>query len=201
MWEVGGRQPGAEMAEPEVVPPLSEGVPDLQQAGADAAPVVPAERLLLDLPPCVVGENPVLVEGGDEVIPGQAEVPPSGGAAIYTWRSLRWGASMSHWHSSAASRWRRASRLPSATASHPTRSPLQLSSSWRSAAARSVGSMRSEGPWVSSTRDRASSYTGPPVLKCATASRAARSFGGWHQMVAASRPHVCMSVARSTLAV
>ena len=25
MWEVGGRRPGAEMAEPEVVPPLSEG--------------------------------------------------------------------------------------------------------------------------------------------------------------------------------
>ena len=39
-----------------------------------------------------------------------------------------------------------ASRLPSATASHPTRSPSQLSSSWRSAAARSVGSMRSKGP-------------------------------------------------------
>ena len=27
--EVGGRRPRAEMAEPEVVPPLSEGVPDL----------------------------------------------------------------------------------------------------------------------------------------------------------------------------
>ena len=38
------------MAEPEVVPPLSQGVLDLQQAGADAAPVVPAERLPQDLP-------------------------------------------------------------------------------------------------------------------------------------------------------
>ena len=28
-WEVGGRRPRVEMAEPEVVPPLSEGVPDL----------------------------------------------------------------------------------------------------------------------------------------------------------------------------
>ena len=65
MWEVGGRQPRAEMAEPEVVPPLSEGVPDLQQAGADAALVVPAERLPLDLPPSVVRENPVVVKGGD----------------------------------------------------------------------------------------------------------------------------------------
>ena len=67
------------MAKPEVVPPLSEGVPDLQQAGADAAPVVPAGRLLLDLPPRVVGENPVVVEGGDEVIPRRAGVPPGGG--------------------------------------------------------------------------------------------------------------------------
>ena len=85
---------------------------------------------------------------------------------------------MSHWHLSAAPWWRRASRLPSATASHSSRSPSQLSSSWRSAAARLVGSMRSKGPWVSSSRDRASSYTGPPVLKCATASRAAPFLGG-----------------------
>ena len=67
------------MAEPEVVPPLSEGVPDLQQAGADAAPVVPAERLSLVLPPRVVGENPVVVEDGDEVVPRQAGVPLRGG--------------------------------------------------------------------------------------------------------------------------
>ena len=60
------------MAEPEVVPPLSDGVPE---AGADAAPVVPAEHLPLDLPPRVVGENPVVVEGGDEVVPRRAGVP------------------------------------------------------------------------------------------------------------------------------
>ena len=35
----------------------------------------------------------------------------------------------------------------SAITSHPTPSPSQLSSSLRSAAARSVGSMRSRGPW------------------------------------------------------
>ena len=81
--EVGGRQRGAETAEPEVVPPLAEGVPDLQQAGADAAPVVPAERLLPDLPPCVVGENPVVVEGGDEVIPRRAGVPLGGVCHIH----------------------------------------------------------------------------------------------------------------------
>ena len=51
--------------------------------------------------------------------------------------------------------------MPSASASHPIRSPLQLSSSWRSAAARSVGSMRNKVPWVSPSRDRASLYTGP----------------------------------------
>ena len=58
--------------------------------------------------------------------------------------------------------------MPSATASHPTRSPSKPSSSWRSAAVKLVGSMRSKGPWVSPSRDRASSYTGPQVLKCAT---------------------------------
>ena len=78
MWEVGGRRPRAEMAEPEVVPLLSEGVPDLQQAGANAAPVIPAGRLPLDLPPRVVGENPVVVEGGDEVVPSRAGVPLGG---------------------------------------------------------------------------------------------------------------------------
>ena len=67
------------MAEPEVVPPLLEGVPDHLQAGADAAPVVPAERLPLDLPPRVVGENPVVVKGGDEVVPRRAAVPLGGG--------------------------------------------------------------------------------------------------------------------------
>ena len=56
-----------------------EGVPELQQAGADAAPVVPAESLLPDLLPRVVGENPVVPEGGDEVIPRWAAMPPEGG--------------------------------------------------------------------------------------------------------------------------
>ena len=89
--------------------------------------------------------------------------------------------------------------MPSATASHPTRSPLQPSSPWRSAAAMSVGSMRSKGPWVSPSRDRASSYTGPPALKCATASWAAPSSGGCYRMVAAACPHLRISVARSKL--
>ena len=71
------------MAEPEVVPPLPEVVPDLQQAGADAALVVPAERLPLDLPPRVVGETPVVVEGGDEVVPGRAGVPLGGGCHVH----------------------------------------------------------------------------------------------------------------------
>ena len=90
--------------------------------------------------------------------------------------------------------------MPSATASYPTRSPSQPSSSWRSAAAMPVGSMRSKGPWVSPSRDRASSYTGPPALKCATVSCAAPSSGGCHRTVAAACPHVRISVAPSTLA-
>ena len=83
MWEVGGRRPRVEMAELEVVAPLSEGVPDPQQAGADAAPVVPAERLPLDLPPRVVRENPVVVEGGDEVVRRRAGVPLGGGCHVH----------------------------------------------------------------------------------------------------------------------
>ena len=83
VWEVGGRRPGVEMAEPEVVPPQSEGVPDLQQAGADAAPVVLAKHLPLDLLPRVVGEDPVVVEGGDEVVPRRAGVPLGGACHVH----------------------------------------------------------------------------------------------------------------------
>ena len=71
------------MAQPEVVPPLLEGVPDLQQADADAEPVVPAKRLPLDLPPRVVGEDLVVVEGGDEVVPRRAGVPLGGGCHVH----------------------------------------------------------------------------------------------------------------------
>ena len=190
MWEAGGWQPRTETAEPEVDPTLAKGVPELQQAGADAAPVVPAKRPLPDLLPRVVRENSGVLEGGDEVIPRRAGVPP-GGVAIYMWRPVRWGTSVPHWHSSAASRWRRASRLPSVTASEPYPQPV----------ARSVGSMRSKGLRMPPSRDKASLYTDPPVLKCATVSRAAPPSGGSHRMVAASRPHVSISVARSTLAV
>ena len=83
VWEVGGRLPRVEMAEPEVVPPRSEGVPDHQQAGADAAPVVPDERLPLDFPPRVIGENPVVVEDSDEVVPRRAGVPLGGSCHLH----------------------------------------------------------------------------------------------------------------------
>ena len=64
-------------------PTSGRGLPELQQAVADAAPVVPAERLLPDLLPRVVGENPVVVEGGDEVIPRRAGVPLGEGCHIH----------------------------------------------------------------------------------------------------------------------
>ena len=54
---------------------------------------------------------------------------------------------------------------------------------------------------MSPSRDRASSYTGPPYLRCATVSRGALPFRGSHWTVPASRPHVCISVAQSTLVV
>ena len=90
--------------------------------------------------------------------------------------------------------------MPSAIASHPTLSPSQLSSFGRSTAARSVGSMSSRGPRMSPSQDRTSSYIDPPSLKFATVSRAAPPSGQSHQTVAASRPHACISIARSTLA-
>ena len=116
--------------------------------------VVPAKLLLPDLLPRVVGKDPVVVEGCDEVIPRQAGVPP-GGVVIYVWRLVGWGTTAPHWHPSATSRWRRASRVPSVTACHPTLRPSQPSSSRRSAAARSFGSMRSRGHGMSPSRDRA----------------------------------------------
>ena len=90
---------------------------------------------------------------------------------------------------------------PSANASYPTLRPSQPSSSRRSAAARSDGSMRTSSPGMSPSRDRASSYVGPPSLQCATGSRVAPASGGSPRMVAALHPHVCLSVAWSTWAV
>ena len=72
MWEVGRREPGVEAAEPEIVPPLAKGASELQQAGADVEPVVPAQCFMSDHLPCVVVEYPVVVQGPYEVIPLQA---------------------------------------------------------------------------------------------------------------------------------
>ena len=50
----------------------------LQEAGADAAPVVSVERFLLDRLPCVVKEYPVVGEGRYAVIPLRAGVSLGG---------------------------------------------------------------------------------------------------------------------------
>ena len=78
MWEVGGGGPGAEAAEPEIVPLLARGALELQQAGADTVPVVFVERFLPDRLPRVVREYPVVVEGCFEIIPLRAWVPLGG---------------------------------------------------------------------------------------------------------------------------
>ena len=90
--------------------------------------------------------------------------------------------------------------MPSATSLLSNLSPWQPSSSRRSATAGSVGSMRSRGHGTSPSRDRASSYVGPPFLKYATVSGVPLSSGGSHETVAASHPHVRISAARSMLA-
>ena len=72
--EVGGRRPGVGSVEPAIIPALTEGVPELQQAGADAATVVSNERLLPDCLPRVRTEHPMVVECRDEVIPLRARV-------------------------------------------------------------------------------------------------------------------------------
>ena len=76
----------------------------------------------------------MVVEGCDEVIPRRAGVRPGGGSS-YTCAAPRGGAP----ERPTGTRGRRASRVPSAIASHPTLSPSQLSGSRRSATARSVG--------------------------------------------------------------
>ena len=73
--EVGGRGPGVKAAEPEIVPTLAKGAPELEQAGADAAPVVLTEGFLSDRLPCVFGEYPAVVEGRNQVIAHRAGVP------------------------------------------------------------------------------------------------------------------------------
>ena len=78
MWELGGRGPGVQVAEPEVVPPLAEGAPEFQQVGADTAPIVPTECFLADCLPRAAGEYSVVVEGRDEVIPRRAGMPLGG---------------------------------------------------------------------------------------------------------------------------
>ena len=127
---------------------------EFQQAGADTESVVSTEQFLPDRLPRVVTEDPMVVEGCDEVIPRREGMLP-GRVVKYVCCPNRWGTSASHRHPFAASRWKRASMVPSATASHPTISPVQLSSSRRSAAPRSVGSLRSRGPGTSLSQDRA----------------------------------------------
>ena len=61
--------------------------------------------------------------------------------------------------------------------------------------------MRSRGPGRSPSWERASSYAGPPFLKCATVSRVPPSSGGNHRTVAALRPNPRISAAQSMLAV
>ena len=73
--EVGGQGPGVEAAEPEILQLLAKGVPEIQQAGADAAPVISTKQFSPDRLPCVVREYPVVVEGCYEVIPRRAVVP------------------------------------------------------------------------------------------------------------------------------
>ena len=43
----------------------------------------PLLTYLLDLPPRVVRENPVVVEGGDEVVPRRAGVPLGAGCHVH----------------------------------------------------------------------------------------------------------------------
>ena len=75
---MGGLGPGIEEAVPGIIPPLAKGALELQQAAADAAPVVSVERFLPDRLPCVVGDWPVVVEGRYEISPLRAGLPLDG---------------------------------------------------------------------------------------------------------------------------
>ena len=70
--EVGGRGPGAESAEPEIIPVPTTGVQKLHQADADVAPVVYAKHLHLDDLPRVRANHPMVVECHNEFIPLRA---------------------------------------------------------------------------------------------------------------------------------
>ena len=78
MWEVRGCGPGVEAAAPKGVSLLAEVVSEVHEVGADAAPVVSAERPLPHRLSSVSREHPMVVEARYEVIPLRAGVPPGG---------------------------------------------------------------------------------------------------------------------------
>ena len=187
------------MAEPEVVPPLSEGVPDLQQAGADAALVVPAERLSLDLPPRVVGENPVVVEGSDEVVQRRAGVPLGGGCHVHVAPGEVGrqriplapvvGVSLEEGQQGA---------IRDCLPSHSQ--PFAGVQILAQRGCNVDGEQDEQGPLGVAQPGQGVVVYRSPALKCATVSWAAPSSGGCHRTVAAACPHLRISVARSTLA-
>ena len=182
--DVEGWGRGVEAAEPGVVPPLAEGAPEFQQAGADSHYRVFSGGLLAT---CHRGVS-VVVEGRYEVMSRRAVLPLGGRHFGVTPRevghksiqtALVCGAPVEEGQQGAVG-----DRLPLHS------SPSQPSSSRRIAVIRSVGSMSSRGPGTSPSRDRASSYVGPDIWKCATVSRVPPSSGGSHRTVAVSHPHV-----------
>ena len=164
-----------------------EGASEPPQTGADAAPVVSVERIRPVCPPCIIRDNPQVVEGRYDIIQLRAGVP-LGGCHMGVMAGER-----AHQHPSAAPRFRRSSKMLSGTAFQPILSPSWPSCYWRSAVVGSVGSMRTRRPGRSPSEDRASSYVSPPFLQLAAVSLMSPSSGENHQMVAALRPHARIS--------
>ena len=84
VWEVGGRGAGVKGEEQEIVRLLAKNVPELQQAGANAAPIVSVERFLLNRLPLIVRDYPVVVEGRYDVFPVPAGLSLVGRHIIVT---------------------------------------------------------------------------------------------------------------------
>ena len=141
----------------------------------------------------------MVAEGGDEVVPRRVGVPLGGARHV-------------HVAPGEVERQRvpvapvrgvpveEASRVPSATASHPTRSPSQPSSSG-ARGCDTGGEHEEQGPLGVAQPGQGVVVYWPPSFEVRHGEVGGPVLWGCHRTVAAACPHVRISVARSTLAV
>ena len=136
----------------------------------------------------------MVVEGGDEVIPRRAGVPPGGGCHIRV-------APGELGHSSAPLALVRGFPVEEGQQAAvrdclpPYPQPFAAVQLLAQRGCKVGGEHEEQGPQNVAQLGQGVVLHRPPFLKCATVSWAAPPPGGSHQIVAASRRHVCVSLA------